>query len=66
MQRTFEINGGLIKNRLGTSAGFTDYAGGAVQLSTTFNPAVDNYLFTSVQLSVSTDSVIRTSLIITK
>lgn len=65
-QRTFELNGGLIKSRFGTSATFTDYAASTIQLSASFNPAVDNYLFTSVQLTNSADSVIRTQLIITK
>ncbi len=67
-QRIFEINGGNLKNRIPASvSSFTDKTGSATTgLSITFNPAVDNYLFTSVQFSVSTDSVVRTQLIITK
>jgi hypothetical protein len=67
-QRIFEINGGNLKNRIPAAvSSFTDKTGSATTgLSITFNPAVDNYLFTSVQLSVSTDSVVRTQIVITK
>jgi len=68
MQRVFEINGGLLKNRiLGTSNNFTDkQATTAAPLSISFNPAIDNYFFRTVALSVATDSVISTQLVILK
>jgi hypothetical protein len=67
-QRVFEINGGNLKNRFPNSASsFTDRTASATTgLSVAFDPTINNYLFTSVQLSVSTDSVVRTQLIITK
>jgi hypothetical protein len=67
-QRIYEINGGNLKNRIPASASvFTDRTASATTgLSISFDPTIDNYLFTSVQLSVSTDSVVRTQIVITK
>ena len=66
--RTYEITGGLLKNRAaGTTSGFFDTFGSTTTgLSTSFNPSIDNYLFTSVQLSNATDSVVSTQILITK
>lgn len=67
MLRHFEINGGLLKCRLGgTTAGYTDKMQTNTNLSIAFNPAIANYFFTSVTLSNATDSVVRTQLLITK
>lgn len=67
-ERVFEINGGNLKNRIpATASSFTDKTTSALAgLSTSFNPTIDNYLFTAVVLSNATDSVIRTQLVITK
>jgi hypothetical protein len=67
-RRTYEIIGGLLKNRVsGATSAFSDNFGStSTGLSISFDPTINNYLFTSVQLSVSTDSVVRTQLLITK
>ena len=67
-RRTFEIGGGLLKCRFGTgSSAFVDLAGANLSpLSISFNPAIDNYFFTTVQLSNASDSVVRTQLLISK
>ena len=67
-ERVFEINGGNLKNRIpATASSFTDKTTSTLAgLSTSFNPTIDNYLFTAVLLSNATDSVIRTQLVITK
>ena len=66
MQRVFEINGGLIKNRLGgTTTGFTDKtASTSASLSISFDPTVTNYFFRLGTLSVGTDSVVSTQTLI--
>lgn len=67
-RKTFEIGGGLLKCRFGIgSSAFFDYAGANLPpLSVSFNPAIDNYFFTTVQLSNASDSVTRTQLLISK
>ena len=67
-RRTFEIGGGLLKCRFGTgSSAFMDFAGANLSpLSISFNPAIDNYFFTTVQLANASDSVTRTQLLISK
>ena len=67
-RRTFEIGGGLLKCRIGTgSSSFFDFAGANLSpLSVSFNPAIDNYFFTTVQLSNASDSVTRRQLLISK
>jgi hypothetical protein len=68
MSRTFEISDGLIKNRLtGTTNSWTDNVASLTSgLSEAFNPAIANYFFTTIQLSVANDSVVRTQLLISK
>jgi hypothetical protein len=68
MCRTFEISGGLLKNRmLGNGAAYTDYTQVAgVGLSVTYNPAVTNYIFRTVQLANAGDSIVSTQLLISK
>ena len=68
MDRVFEINGGNLKNRFPASASsFTDKtASGTTGLSVSFDPTIDNYLFTAVVLSNASDSVIRTQILILK
>jgi hypothetical protein len=68
MQRIFEIEGGLIKCRMGGSSNsFTDKTASTVAgLSASFDPTIDNYFFTAVELTNATDSVIRTQIVITK
>lgn len=66
MQRVFEINGGLLKNRLGgTTTGFTDKQASTVApLSISFDPTIDNYFFRVATLSVGTDSVLSPQILI--
>lgn len=68
MQRIFEINGGLFKNRIGGSvSAFTDKQGsGTTGLSVSFDPTIDNYFFRTVSLANAADSVISTQLVILK
>jgi hypothetical protein len=68
MGRRYEINGGLFKCKLGgTISSQSDYGAFTVaQLSFSFDPTVDNYFFTTAQLSNAGDSVIRTQLIMLK
>jgi hypothetical protein len=68
MQRIFEIEGGLIKCRInGTTNVFTDKQATTVAgLSASFDPTIDNYFFTTVELTNATDSVVRTQIVITK
>jgi hypothetical protein len=68
MGRRYEINGGLFKCKLGgTISSQSDYGAFTVaQLSFSFDPAIDNYFFTTAQLSNAGDSVIRTQLIMLK
>lgn len=68
MSRSFEISDGLIKNRInGTTSSWSDnIASLTAGLSEAFNPAVANYFFTTIQLGVASDSVVRTQLLISK
>ena len=68
MVRTFEISGGLLKCRInGTTNTISDIAAlSFTPLSISFNPAIDNYLLTTVQLGNASDSVTRTQLLISK
>ena len=68
MDRVFEINGGNLKNRVaGGNSSFTDKTAiTTTGLSVSFNPTIDNYLFTAVILSSAADSIVRTQLVITK
>jgi hypothetical protein len=67
MQRSgFTLRGGNIRGMQGTLPRQTDVlaTSGLISVSS-FNPAVDNYLFTSLQLSVGTDSVFQSNLHVT-
>lgn len=68
LERTFEISGGLLKCRFsGTTVSFTDkQATNLAGLSIAFNPTIDNYFFTAVELGNAADSVVRTQLLISK
>jgi hypothetical protein len=68
MSRRFEINGGLLKNRLGgTTTGYTDMqASTTAGLSVTFDPTITQYFFRLATLSNATDSVVSTQIVITK
>jgi hypothetical protein len=62
MIRTFEITGGLLNGRVaGNVNGISDIGGLSVAtLSISFDPTIDNYFFTTVQLGNASDSVKRT------
>ena len=66
--RKFEINGGNLKCRIGgTTTAFTDMAASTVAgLSVTFDPTITQYFFRTATLSVATDSVISTQIVILK
>ncbi|QHB38827.1 minor tail protein [Flavobacterium phage vB_FspS_hemulen6-1] len=68
MVRTFEISEGLLKCRInGTTNAISDI--GALSftpLSISFDPTIDNYFFTTVNLGNASDSVTRTQLLISK
>lgn len=68
MQRTFEINGGLLKNRLGgTTTGFTDKnASTGAGLSISFDPTITNYFFRLATLASATDSVTSPQILLSK
>lgn len=60
------LRGGLLRGILFGSSRQTDLAILSIAVSTTsFNPAVDNYLFTSLQLSLGTESAFQSNLLIT-
>ena len=67
MQRWgFTLRSNTIRGFFSTSSRNTDIASSAGAISvTTFNPTVDNYIFTSLQLSTATDSVIQSNFIVT-
>ena len=66
--RKFEINGGNLKCRIGgTTTSFTDMAASTgAGLSVTFDPTITQYFFRTVTLSVATDSVVSTQIVILK
>lgn len=67
MIRTFEITGGILKYRIGGVSAVSDVISSiTTPLSISFNPAIDNYFFTTVQLGNASDSVTRTQLLISK
>jgi hypothetical protein len=68
MGRRFEINGGNLKCRLGgTTTGYTDMGASTVAgLSVTFDPTITQYFFRTVTLSVATDSVVSTQIVMLK
>lgn len=67
IRNSLVIRNGNIKGMGFTSNANNDIAlvNNAVPSSTTFNPAIDNYIFTSVQLSNALDSVFQSNFIIT-
>jgi hypothetical protein len=67
MQRWgFTLRSNTIRGFLSTSSRNTDITSSASAISAnTFNPTVDNYIFTSLQLSIATDSVIQSNFIVT-
>jgi hypothetical protein len=66
--RTFEITGGLLNGRVdGNVNAISDIGGLSVAtLSIPFDPTIDNYFFTTVQLGNASDSVTRKQLLISK
>jgi hypothetical protein len=67
MQRmSITLRGGNLRTLLTTSSRNTDLAATSVAISTVaFNTPSDNYIFTSLQLSVGTDSVFQSNILIT-
>lgn len=67
IRRTFEVNSGFLKGLSAITPTNNDYAVvNASRTNTPFNPAIDNYFFTTVQLGNASDSVTRTQLLISK
>jgi hypothetical protein len=68
MGRRFEINGGLLKCRIGGAiSAYTDMSGSNLAgLSISFDPTITNYFFRTVILANSADSVISTQILISK
>lgn len=60
------VRGGLLRFLNGGSSRQTDTNATSIVLTTTsFNPAVDNYIFTSLQLSLGTESVFQSNFLVT-
>lgn len=65
--RIFSIKSGFLSGFSNSFASFIDIAGiNNARTNTPFNPAIDNYFFTTVQLGNASDSVTRTQLLISK
>jgi len=60
------VRGGLLRFINGGSSRQTDATATSLAISTiSFNPAVDNYIFTSLQLSLGTESVFQSNFLMT-
>lgn len=66
VRSSITVRGGLLRFLNGGSSRQTDASASSVVVTTTsFNPAVDNYIFTSLQLSVSSESVFQSNFLVT-
>jgi hypothetical protein len=66
LRNSITLRGGNIRTISPTTSNITDIIVTNVGFSNiAFNPAIDNYIFTSLQLSVGTDSVFQSNLLMT-
>ena len=66
VRSSITVRGGLLRFLNGGSSRQTDASASSVVVTTTsFNPAVDNYIFTSLQLSLGTESAFQSNFLVT-
>jgi len=66
VRSSITVRGGLLRFLNGGSSRQTDASASSVVVTTmSFNPAVDNYIFTSLQLSLGTESAFQSNFLVT-